>query len=250
MLLRISLIVAILAGLGAVAVSHLKVKTGIEELTTSRDGYKTNLETTQTDLAKKKKDLAAATDNLRATSAQLNQATNDLVTMTTTAKQQEKRANDAAGNLEKAMKERNSAQEELAGFKALDVKPEQIKKLVADLGQTSKERDAFAGENEVLLRNNLKLQSDLEKYINPNAPVAMKVGLKGKVVAVDPKWNFVVLDVGADQGALERGEMLVNRNGKLVAKIRITTVEHNRCIANVLPEWSWSNILEGDQVIY
>ena len=148
------------------------------------------------------------------------------------------------------MKERNSAQEELAGFKALDVKPEQIKKLVTDLGQTTKERDAFAGENEVLLRNNLKLQSDLKKYINPDEPVAMRVGLKGKVVAVDAKWSFVVLDVGTEQGALERGEMLVNRNGKLVAKIRITTVERNRCIANVLPEWSWSNILEGDQVIY
>ena len=69
-------------------------------------------------------------------------------------------------------------------------------------------------------------------------------------MAVDAKWSFVVLDVGTEQGALERGEMLVNRNGKLVAKIRITTVERNRCIANVLPEWSWSNILEGDQVIY
>ena len=176
MLLRISLIVAILAGLGAVAVSHLKVKTGIEDLTASRDDFKTKLETTQTDLAKKKKDLATTTDSLRVASSQLNQATNDLATMTTTAKQQERRANEAAANLEKAMKERNSAQEELAGFKALDVKPEQIKKLVTDLGQTTKERDAFAGENEVLLRNNLKLQSDLKKYINPDEPVAMRVG--------------------------------------------------------------------------
>jgi hypothetical protein len=250
MLLRISLIVAILAGLGAVAVSHLKVKTGIEELTASRDDFKTKLETTQTDLAKKKKDLATTSENLRIASSQLNQATNDLASMTVTARQQEKRANEASASLEKAVKERNTAQDELAGFKALDVRPEQIKQLVSDLSQTTKERDAFAGENEVLLRNNLKLQADLRKYLDPNEPVAMKVGLKGKVVAVDPKWNFVVLDVGADQGALERGEMLVNRNGKLVAKVRITSVERNRCIANVLPEWSWSNILEGDQVIY
>jgi len=132
----------------------------------------------------------------------------------------------------------------------LGVKPEQIKELMAKVKQTQQERDAFVGENEVLLRNNRKLQAELSNYLDPNAAVVMKAGLKGKVVAVDPKWNFVVLDIGAEQGALERGEMLVNRNGKLVAKIRITGVEAKRSIANVMPEWRWSDVMEGDQVLY
>ena len=65
----------------------------------------------------------------------------------------------------------------------------------------------------------------------------LPAGLKGKVLVADPKWNFVVLNVGEDQGVLERGELLVNRNGKLVAKVVVRSVQKDRCIANVLPGW-------------
>jgi hypothetical protein len=54
--------------------------------------------------------------------------------------------------------------------------------------------------------------------------------------------------VGGDDGALERGEMLVNRGGKLVAKVRIMSVQSKRCVANVLPDWKQADVLEGDSV--
>ena len=73
--------------------------------------------------------------------------------------------------------------------------------------------------------------------------------LKGKVLATDPKWDFVVLNVGEDQGVLENGELLVNRNGKLVAKVRVRTVEKTRCIANIVPGWKIGEVLEGDSVL-
>jgi hypothetical protein len=73
--------------------------------------------------------------------------------------------------------------------------------------------------------------------------------LKGKVVVVDPKFDFIVLDVGESQGVLERGEMLVSREGKLVAKVRVWTVERQRCVANVLPGWKLADVMEGDQVV-
>ena len=78
----------------------------------------------------------------------------------------------------------------------------------------------------------------------------MPAGLKGTVLAVDPKYNFVVLDIGEDKGALERGEMLVNHSGRLVAKVRISSVEKNRCIANIMPGWGNADVMEGDQVLY
>ena len=73
--------------------------------------------------------------------------------------------------------------------------------------------------------------------------------MKGQIIVSDPKWNFVVLDVGEDQGVLQDGELLVNRNGQLVAKVKVTSVQKDRCIANVLPGWKISEVLEGDQVI-
>ena len=54
---------------------------------------------------------------------------------------------------------------------------------------------------------------------------------------------------GEDQGVLERGELLVNRNGKLVAKVVVRSVQKDRCIANVLPGWELGEVMEGDQVI-
>jgi acyl-CoA thioesterase len=59
----------------------------------------------------------------------------------------------------------------------------------------------------------------------------------------------VIINVGQDQGVLEHGELLVNRNGKLVAKVRVRSVQKDRSIANVMPGWQLGEVMEGDQVI-
>jgi hypothetical protein len=77
----------------------------------------------------------------------------------------------------------------------------------------------------------------------------LPAGLKGKILVSDPKWDFVVLNVGQDEGAAEDGDLLVSRDGKLVAKVRIHTVQKGRSIANVLPGWKITDVMEGDLVI-
>ena len=86
---------------------------------------------------------------------------------------------------------------------------------------------------------------DIESFRDVDLPPA----LKGKIIAVDPKYEFVVLNIGLDDGVLARGEMLVNRSGKLVAKVRILTAEPHRSVANVLPDWKQGEIMEGDIVL-
>jgi hypothetical protein len=82
------------------------------------------------------------------------------------------------------------------------------------------------------------------------APVILPAGLKGVVMAVDPKYDFVVLNIGDDQGVKERGEMMVERKGRLLGKVKISSVEKNRSVASIMPEWKKGQIMEGDQVIY
>jgi cell shape-determining protein MreC len=65
---------------------------------------------------------------------------------------------------------------------------------------------------------------------------------------VDPKWQFVVLDVGEDQGIIKDGELLVSRDGKLVAKVVVRSVEKGRSIANLMPGWTFGEVVEGDLV--
>ena len=73
-------------------------------------------------------------------------------------------------------------------------------------------------ENKILLTKIKKLDTELALYKDKDFFVSLPAGVKGKVLITDPKWNFVVLNVGEDQGVLEHGELLVNRAGRLVAQ--------------------------------
>ena len=44
--------------------------------------------------------------------------------------------------------------------------------------------------------------------------------------------------------------MLVARDGKLLAKVKIVNVMENKAIANVISGWKLDEILEGDTVLY
>ena len=68
--------------------------------------------------------------------------------------------------------------------------------------------------------------AEQEKWAND------ELSLTGKVLAVDSKYEFVVLNIGGNQGVAKNGKLLVHRDGKLVAKLRVTNVECNSSIAN------------------
>jgi cell shape-determining protein MreC len=95
------------------------------------------------------------------------------------------------------------------------------------------------------LDNRLKLILGEEDYV-----VKLPPDSKGTVITVDPKWNFVVIDLGSDKGMLEGGVLMVHRNSKLVGKVRIQQVMANRSVANLMAGWKLGDIEEGDQVLY
>jgi hypothetical protein len=122
--------------------------------------------------------------------------------------------------------------------------------MIADLKALDKERKALVAENKLLLISRNELQARLEDLIDPNSAVPLPDGLRGKILAVDPKYDFVVLDIGEDQGVKRRGEMMVDRDGKLLGKVKIYSVQKDRCVANIMPGWNQGEILEGDEVLY
>jgi hypothetical protein len=56
------------------------------------------------------------------------------------------------------------------------------------------------------------------------------------------------LDIGENQGVQPSGELLVSRQGKLVAKVIVRSVQKDRCIANLVPGWKMGEMFEGDDV--
>ncbi|MBC8002215.1 MAG: hypothetical protein H7X97_06470, partial [Opitutaceae bacterium] len=237
--------------IGAAVIAFLPAKEKLVLTMNERDDEKKQKEVAQADLSKTKKELATTKVELGTTKADLAKTTGELKTKTTQFMEADTLAKSLTSQLEKAKGERDVAQQELSRWTLLGVTIEEVKKLQVDVRKFAEQRDAYFAETKILQKNNTKLQDELDKFFGKDRIVAMP-GLKGKIVAVDPKFDFVVLDVGVEQGAKERGEMLINRNGELIGKIRITAVEANRSIANILPGWKRSDkdIMEGDQVFY
>jgi hypothetical protein len=248
MLLRISLIVAILAGLAAGGLGYYEVTTQIPSLTTQRDTEHTakvneiaahnktkiELKKTQADLAQTKQDLADTQNERDKALAR--------------ADAQEKRADDLSDKLAKATGERDDALNQLSAYKATDLPPEQILQLNKTLKDANNEIVAINGEKALLQRTLAKKQAQLDEIIGKNTDVLLPADLKGKILVVDPKWDFVVLNVGDDAGVIPDGELLVSREGKLVAKVIVRSVEKDRCIANIVPGWKLGEVFEGDDV--
>jgi hypothetical protein len=230
-------------------ISQVRVAEKIKDLDTRLADTQATLTKSQSDEAaakKRERDAVAAADKAK---KDLDTAKTDLVAATDKADQQERRANDLEGRLTRTTQERNEFQTRVARWEASGLSIEKIQSLILENSKLTTDRDAMSGENKVLARDNRQLRSRLEYFEGKKTRVDLPIGLKGKVLAVDPKYEFVVLDVGTDQGALERGEMLINRSGRLVAKVRILSVQPNRSIANVLPEWKQAEIMEGDAAI-
>lgn len=72
--------------------------------------------------------------------------------------------------------------------------------------------------------------------------------LKGKVVVIDHKWGFMVLNIGLKDGLQKDKEMNVSSAGKLIGRIKITRVEETVSIAETIKGWQLYEVVEGDDV--
>ncbi|HOX55459.1 MAG TPA: hypothetical protein PLC99_01075 [Verrucomicrobiota bacterium] len=249
MLIRISLIVAILAGLAVSALNFFQVK---EKITTLHSNWKQEealhhkFEKQYTDT---KRDLDKTTAELKTTKADLEATTAAKEKAESEALAQTKRADKLTEDLKKTTQERDNAQADLAAYKATGRTPQQILSMDKEYKRVQDNLQVAEAENKILLQKLKKTETELAVFKDKDFFVPLPASLKGKVLVADPKWNFVVLDVGEDQGVLERGELLVNREGRLVAKIVVRSVQKDRCIANVLPGWELGQVMEGDLVI-
>jgi hypothetical protein len=248
MLTRICLIVAIVAALavGVVNIVYVreKITTLVTDRNTQRDGRITaegERDKTKKELAKSQKDLAQSKQDLADANAERDKAV-------ATATAQSKRADDLSDKLAKTAADRDDAQTKLAAYVATGVSADQVGKLNTQLKNTREALEVANQEKLVLSRTVARLDNELAKYVGTNYVVKLRADLRGKILVVDPKWDFVVLNIGQDQGVLSDGELLVSREGKLVAKVIVRSVEKDRCIANIMPGWKLGEVIEGDEV--
>jgi septal ring factor EnvC (AmiA/AmiB activator) len=248
MLIRISLIVAIVAALAAGALNVFQVRDKIDTLITQRNDFHNERDEAVTERESAKKELAKTKDDLTQTQQQLADTKSDRDKAVADAAAQVKRADELADKLTKTSQERDDAQNLLAAYKATGLSADQVGGLNKALKSTETALEAVQEENGVLQRTVNRLSTQLAELVVTNYVVMLRSDLKGRILAVDPKWNFVVLNIGGDQGVLNDGELLVSRNGRLVAKVIVRSVQKDRSIANIVPGWQLGDVIEGDEV--
>ena len=248
MLLRISLIIAIIAGLAAGALSYIQATDKIPALINQRDEQK---KAKDTEIAAHKKttgELKKTAGELKDTQTELADTKGERDKAVADAAKKTKAVEDLNVRLTKITQERDDAQNDLTAYKGTGLTPDQVNKLNKTLKDANAQISAINTEKAILLRSNAKMKAELDKIYGPEQFVKMRGDLHGKILVVDPKWDFVVLDVGEDQGVITDGELLVSRSGKLVAKVIVRSVQRDRCIANIIPGWKIGDPIEGDEV--
>ena len=245
---RILLVIAILTGIGALVIAHIKIEPAIVEL---KDA-KAKVEEARTAAESGK---AKAEAEVKTTKGELDKKTNDLADTNTKLDARTKEvaelqtAKDGlTADLDKSRKETQTAKSENEEFSKLNKTVADISATYIKLAKTTEERDIFAQEKRILQSHVVKLDNDIVNLKSrfEDVRVELPPGLTGKVLAYDPKYEFVVLDIGNNNGVKQNGEMIVSRDGKFIGKVRITSVQDNQCIANVLRKERKSDVLEGD----
>src|SRR6266478_6317503 len=91
-----------------------------------------------------------------------------------------------------------------------------------------------------------------ENVVTQREITSGRTGVRGTVLAYNQAYNFVVLNLGARNGVETNSEMLVLRDGTLVGKIRISSVEPATAIGDIITNSLARGVQlqPGDTVIY
>jgi myosin heavy subunit len=97
-----------------------------------------------------------------------------------------------------------------------------------------------------------KLQKDLADCQAGGKVGQPAPGLQGQIMAVNSEWNFVVVDIPPESKLLANVDLIVQREDKLVGKVRVTEVRpaQHYAIADVLSDWQQTPVKTGDFVFF
>jgi len=167
---------------------------------------------------------------------------------------------DVNNNLEVANGEKKEIDDAITALRGkfpgieLEEVPAKIKELEASVKRLDGERE----DSEVAKAG---LESDVAKNIAEIERLDVKIEesirrvsgnvFQATITAVDNNWNFVMIGAGEKSGLTGDSKLLVQRSGRLIAKLFITKLEANSAVADVEPGSLRAGVIiqPGDQVI-
>ncbi len=180
--------------------------------------------------------LATATSKIDDLNTQLTAAQKQAADATTASQT----ANDAA----KAAQDKLDAITKTLNGQSPDELVNNAKKAQDDLAAAQSEQKIIQDQ----LQASQQQIADLQSAINRSTHGGTMPGVSGKVTFVDHAWNFVIMDVGLSAGVVPNGELIVYRGRTFLGKVRVTKVDPNDAVAEILPDVK-GEIEVGDSVL-
>jgi myosin heavy subunit len=189
--------------------------------------------------------LGEATSQLSTAQAEVQKLTTEITAAKKDVETSKTKLTEAETKLSETQTSLKSLTEKLGG--------RDIDTILGNLKQNEEQVSVLKTEKKIIEDSFAQMKKDLERLqeldrlrSESKAPLE----LSGKVLAINKAWNFVVLDVGKDDKLVEGVDLTVYRGETLIGKIRTVAVENNTAIADVLPEWTKTEIQVGDKVLF
>jgi multidrug efflux pump subunit AcrA (membrane-fusion protein) len=218
------------------------LKDTVTKTTADLNKTKGTLKQTQTDLTTTKSNLVQTTATLATTKSALDQKTTEANALLTQLTDTTNQLALTKADLATAQSTVNNIQSALKDVGITNiVNIADLRNRIVSMGE---ENGVLGKQLTVLHAENEQLKAQVvELSTTP-------VGLRGHVSLVDGKWGFVVMDLGHDQRVQPKSEFLVYRNSKFVAKVQVTAVAADNCVAQILPDYLKHPPLAGDLVVH
>jgi hypothetical protein len=255
MFLKILMILSIAGSVVVIVFSKTQVEPKIIQLNETVAKTKGDLSKTEGKLTKTVDELESTTLERDTLSLQKKNLEQDIV-------DEQRRSKEAIRD--KAAAEKKQKQAEAAAKRTEDMNkgffdlnselkltPKMIREEHKELPFVKDELGTLKLEQRILMSKYTKLDGEVAVLKNPEAKVALPNGLRGKVLQVDPKWKFMVISIGSNHGVRPNGEMTVTRDGRYIARVKITKVNTDWSVANELEVLGDEDdsVEEGDEVI-
>lgn len=255
---RILLFLSVVLALGAAVLGFLN-KNKLTDLQQKSVEDAQKIAAIEDALSKSKKEVSDKTTALAAETAKVTEKDAALAQLHT----QLDKANQAVTETQAQLTEKTAAFEvtakELEEMKAKAAAAAPPEAVAAAPGPEIKELEtkvaAIEGEKKVLADKLVSAEARVEELTRDVArrkAAIMAKGLEGKIMAVNAAWGFVVLNIGDRNGIVNNADMIVVRDGERVGKVRITSVEPGRAVADIDSRSlvAGQSVLPGDRVIY
>jgi len=218
-------------GLNAEALKdYNKMDQALGTVAVAADNQYEELQATKQDLADTREELASTKNELDETKTELAAAHEQITELSDTIDQKEAELAIANGRITQLEQDKTNLQIQIDDLNDQLVAADEEMRDLADQVQTLDK-----------IIKDMEIDQGGKKILDPD--------LVGHVMVVNPAWNFVILDIGSDNGLVTDAEMLVHRNDQLVGKVKISSVEKDMSIAEIVSDWQQEPVNEGDYVI-